>query len=411
MINEEILKQVVECYVNNNCLVRPTARELGMSRNTIRKYRQIAISRGLLPKSDPMCSPFSVEEKIKLEAQIAELRKELKLIHKHNLDASDIKEFVYELQSHSVEPPEWVFNTQTNTSKTTGIPCLVLSDLHFSEVVDPSQVLFRNEYNIEIATRRLYTVIERTVDLLKNHIVNPNYPGFVLKVLGDLFSGNIHEELRVSNEISIFQSFHILFEIMKKSINILANEFGKVFIVWVSGNHSRNTPKIQAKGFAYENFDWHLGIMLQKFFENDERVKFLISDGWDIQYRIYGWTFRATHGAQFRGGDGIIGPLGPIFRGDIRKHAQARAMDTEYDFLILGHFHRQMMLSNIVVNGSLIGFNEFAFKENLPFEEPRQALWIMHPERGFTFKMDIYPEEPIRTNSNESWVSWPSRGT
>lgn len=666
MINEEILKQIVECYVNNDCLVRPTARELGMSRNTIRKYRQIAINRGLLPKSDPMCSPFSVEEKIKLEAQIAELRKELRLIHKHNLDASDIKEFVYELQSHTIEPPEWVFNTQTTTSKTTGIPCLVLSDLHFSEIVDPSQVLFRNEYNIDIATRRLYTIIERSVDLLKNHIVNPNYPGFVLKVLGDMFSGNIHEELRISNELTIFQSFHILFEIMKKSIDILANEFGRVFIVWVSGNHSRNTPKIQAKGFAYENFDWHLGIMLQKFFENDERIKFLISDGWDIQYRIYGWTFRATHGAQFRGGDGIIGPLGPICvspetmilktdltyvradelkigdlligfddniegvrkrrkfkeaivteyrelelecieietdngqktiasldhswltrcgdsqswsmtknlklgtriltfgkpwerdeswesgylsgvldgegslsysriqiaqqknecfdkvceilkymripyriydkdpirrlsgrepaydirlfegevdckasyniirligklrperliheksrilwenrsvqiagetrviglrnigikrvsgfttststfigngmlthntRGDIRKHAQARAMDTEYDFLILGHFHRQMMLSNIVVNGSIVGFNEFAFKENLPFEEPRQALWIMHPERGFTFKMDVYPEEPIRMNTSESWVSWPSRGT
>jgi transposase-like protein len=406
MLVDETCHQTVEAYIRNNCSIRATAKELGVTRTTVRNRLAKARKQGLLPKQEQTCSTVPVEDKIRLEAYVAELKKELKATHRHNLDAEEIKKFVYGVKNTGIEIPEWTFDFSKTTCTTTGVPCLCLSDLHFSEVVDPSQVLFRNKYNIEIATQRFYKIIERSIDLLRNHLANPNYPGIVVKLLGDMFSGNIHDELRTSNELSIFQAFHLLFEIKKNAILTLANEFNKVFIIVVPGNHSRNTPKIQAKSFAYENFDWHLGVMLQKFFENDERVKFLISDGYDIQYRIYNWTFRATHGAQFKGGDGIIGPLGPIFRGDIRKHAQARAMDTEYDFLVLGHFHRQMMLSNIIVNGSIKGFDEYAFKENLPFEEPRQALWIMHPERGMTFKMDVYPEDPIKLVNRDNWVSW-----
>ena len=62
----------------------------------------------------------------------------------------------------------------------------------------------------------------------------------------------------------------------------------------------------------------------------------------------------------------------------------------DYDTLVLGHWHRYISTRQIIVNGSLCGYNEYAFLGNFPYEPPIQALWITHPDRGITFQMPVY---------------------
>jgi hypothetical protein len=64
-------------------------------------------------------------------------------------------------------------------------------------------------------------------------------------------------------------------------VETLAEEFGKVFVPCVSGNHGRNTHKIQNKNRNFTNFDWLLYQFLNKRFENDKRVTFFIPEGSD----------------------------------------------------------------------------------------------------------------------------------
>jgi hypothetical protein len=88
------------------------------------------------------------------------------------------------------------------------------------------------------------------------------------------------------------------------------------------------------------NFDWLLYQLLAKHFAREPRVQFALPDGPDCLYRVYNHRYLLTHGDQFRGGDGLIGCLGPIVRGDHKKRSRNNQVDQGYDTLLLGHWHQ-----------------------------------------------------------------------
>ena len=76
---------------------------------------------------------------------------------------------------------------------------LLLSDAHFSEVVDP-RVAMGLVYNEDIAKRRIERV--RDVTIRYKQLRESSYPiqKLTVAVLGDMLSGDIHEELEVTNQ-------------------------------------------------------------------------------------------------------------------------------------------------------------------------------------------------------------------
>ena len=132
--------------------------------------------------------------------------------------------------------------------------------------------------------------------------------------------------------------------------------------------------------------------MLAREFANDKRVTVLVSDGTDVNYSIYGHKYLLTHGDQFSGGDSIIGAIGPVTRGDSKKRNRESQIGRPYDTLICGHFHQLVIMKKIIINGSLKGYDEYAYAHNFPFEQPQQAMWLTHPEHGITFNMPIFTE-------------------
>jgi hypothetical protein len=114
-----------------------------------------------------------------------------------------------------------------------------------------------------------------------------------------------------------------------------------------------------------------------------------------------------THGDEFRGGDGMIGALGPIVRGDHRKRSRATQVDMGYDVLLVAHFHQLIQLQRLIVNGSLKGYDEYAWRCGFPYERARQALWITHPRHGITFSMPVNVDDESPGVSPAEWVSWP----
>ena len=191
---------------------------------------------------------------------------------------------------------------------------------------------------------------------------------------------------------------------MVNCIKNMADEFGAVFIPAVAGNHGRLDRKPVAKGRAYTNWDWLLYQLLDKAFHDDSRVQFLIPSGPDANYRIYGHRFLLSHGDQFRGGDGMIGHLGPLVRGDHKKRSRNNQIGMGYDTLMVGHFHTLMMGTRFITNGSLIGYNEYAYQGNFGFEEPQQALFITHKDRGITWRMPICLNDDSKETAGD-WVS------
>jgi hypothetical protein len=72
--------------------------------------------------------------------------------------------------------------------------------------------------------------------------------------------------------------------------------------------------------------------------------------------------------------------------------------------MMCGHWHQYIHLSRLIVNGSLKGYDEYAYQNNFGFEEPQQALFVVHPRHGITYRMPVNCEPAPKPRTTE-WVS------
>jgi transposase-like protein len=403
----KLLQQAVEAYEASGRNMSNAAASLGINRSTLQGRIRDAEQRGIkpgaaIPEQATNTDPLSVAG---LRDRIRTLESELKFATREQLDAEYVKAKIIGLGKADPTPPAWLMRPN-KTFSGPGVPTLFCSDLHWGEIVDPNQIGGVNRYSITIAQERLRCMVEVATDLLTSHLKFPKFPGIVFALGGDMVSGDIHEELVATNEAEIMPVVLDLWACLTWAIERLADTFGSVFVPCVSGNHGRNTHKIRAKGRNFTSFDWLLYQFLAKRFESDKRVKFMIPDGPDCYYSVMGHRYLLTHGDQFRGGDGMIGALGPIIRGDHKKRSRNAQIGMEYDTMLMGHWHQLIQLRRLIVNGSLKGYDEYANQNNFGFEPPQQALWLTHPTQGITFSAPVHVERAKQAKTVPQWVSW-----
>lgn len=385
--------------VASSATKQAAADKLGIPVETLKHREKQAQRRGITAAPN-----IESDDNAVLRARVKTLEHEINAIRRDRLSDEWVKRKIFKLSDYDPEPPKWL---QSAPKKATspGVPTLFASDWHWGENVQASQIGGVNTFNLEIAHARAKALIDNAIILLRDHLAYPDYPGIVFALGGDMISGDIHEELSVSNDLDIMPCVLDIADVLITCIDTLADEFGKVFVPCVTGNHGRNTKKIRAKGRNYTSFDWLIYQFLARHFQRDMRITFQIPDGPDALYRIYRHRYLLTHGDQFRGGDGMIGALGPILRGDHKKRSRNAQVDQEYDTMLMGHWHQLIQLKRVIVNGSLKGYCDYAYANNFPYEEPAQALWLTHPTHGITFSMPVYPERERASDKQTAWVS------
>ena len=287
-------------------------------------------------------------------------------------------------------PPGWLTKAPKSKKKQHGTPFLMLSDLHLDEVVRPEEVMGMNAYNRDIARMRLEETAKNFVKVTQDYWSGITYDGAVVPLGGDIFSGDIHEELKETNEDTILGSVDYWVDPLADVLDLVGDTFGKVHVPVVPGNHGRTTRKPRAKFRARSNFDWFIGAQLARLFKGDKRFTFDLSESADCLIPIYDHKIMLTHGDQARGGQGIGGIWPPLMRLDARKRQRMEAVEQGYDLLIMGHWHTLTYGPSFIVNGSLKGYDEYAFTENFGFEVPSQAAWLMTPEHGKTWTAPIF---------------------
>jgi hypothetical protein len=347
-------------------LDRETAETEALRRQTFE------LERKLLSKGDS-------EKRLKDEqAYSAKLEKEIRLLTKF---------------TNRTGPPGWLTRPPKSKIKHHGTPWLMLSDLHLDEVVFPEQVLGMNAFNREIALGRLNRTAQNFVEVTQDYWSGIIYDGVVVALGGDIFSGDIHEELTETNEDTLLGSVDYWIDPLSDFIGLMADTFGKVHVPVVPGNHGRTTRKPRAKFRARDNFDWFVGAQIARVFRNDKRVTFDLSDSADCLTPTYGQNVMLTHGDQASGGQGIGGIWPPLMRLDARKRQRQEAVRQGYNLLVMGHWHTLVFGPSFIVNGSLKGYDEYAFTQNFGFEQPAQAAWLMTPEHGKTWTAPIFSQD------------------
>lgn len=287
------------------------------------------------------------------------------------------------------DPPKWV-RPKKRYKKHVATPCLLLSDLHLDEVVDPEVIEYSNEYNRDIARERLERVINSTVDVSKSYVNNLDFEGIVVMLGGDMLTGDIHDELMATNETTVADSIVYWTPVLASAIEYLADEFGRVYGPSVRGNHDRYSRKKQHKKSSQEAMTWVMYNWLADKFADDDRIEIVPSPSSDIAFPIYDTDFVLTHGDQFSGGGGMGGIAGPVKRGEIKKQMRNASLDKPFDVVCLGHFHQLTWGNTFIVNGSLKGYDEYAYDNNFEYQDPMQAFWIVTPEHGITMQMPIF---------------------
>lgn len=302
---------------------------------------------------------------------------------------------VSEYQGRALRVPKWLTKpTSKKDRKATLVT--ILSDTHFDEVVNPSEIDGRNAYNREIAEMRLERYFQQVIRISADYLTGVSYDGAVLMLGGDLVSGDIHEELQDTNAAQTLETVLHWSGQLAAGISLFADAFGRCHVPVVVGNHGRRSRKPRMKGRARDNFDWMIGQLLARHFDGDPRITFQIPDGTDAMVEIHDTRLLLTHGDQVSGGGGIGGIWPPVMRMIAKKRVRY-----SFDAVVMGHWHSLLMApsAGVVVNGSLKGEDEYASIMGFAPERAQQACFTVAPEHGVTFSAPVFCDD----RKKEGW--------
>lgn len=245
---------------------------------------------------------------------------------------------------------------------------LLFSDLHIGVNCDN----FYNKYNTTIAKERLEKLATDTIEYCKIFKV---YRLSVID-LGDSISGNIHLASRINQQCDVIDQVMIAGEYIAQFLNYLAQSGIIVTYRSVSDNHARVTANYK-EHIETENFNrlilWYLKERLK-----NTKVEF-IDDNLDYSignFKLHDKNIVYVHGH--------LDNINTVFQNFVG------ATKSFVDYVLLGHYHspKQKVYQNcnVIVNGSIVGTDEYALSKRL-FTEPSQKLLIF--DRDCLVDIDI----------------------
>lgn len=286
--------------------------------------------------------------------------------------------------------PEWTIPTENENNTSNSIPVLMVSDLHYGENVNPREVPNGNCYSPEVAKARWDRLINNTIQ--KTRAKEKTSKGIVICFLGDDISGDIHDELKETNNKTPIDACMEVAAQKVKMIKTFEKEFGKVWVISVMGNHGRTTKKPQSKGLAEHNYDSLVAAIIQKQLDDDNNITFYTPKSGEAYFELSGHNFLATHGDRIgsRGGQGFIGCSATIARGQHKTRQAYAQIGKPIDWLLIGHFHTPMQLEHTIANGTTVGYSQYARDLKLEPAYPSQTLFYVNDKYGVTDVSRIY---------------------
>jgi len=305
--------------------------------------------------------------------KMAELEKELAL-HQHLSKLSEI-----------VIPENWEILQKNNKEV---VAFTLSSDWHIDEEVISEEIGGVNSYNEAIGRKRIEAYFKYVLRLLNMCRTESVIKRLVVGALGDAISGWIHEEFIETNTMTPPEAVIVAFELYVSGLDFLLREgdLDEIDVICCCGNHSRITKKPQVKRSYKKSYEWLMYQFLAKWYamKGEKRIKFKLPTGYFNWLTVFGKDIRFHHGnrIQYRGG---VGGIHIPLRKAIAQWNKARHADLD----ILGHWHSRETSRDYVINGSVVGYNEFAEFIKADFGPPEQAFFVIHPKYGKTAEFPI----------------------
>lgn len=275
------------------------------------------------------------------------------------------------------------FQIHESRNKHDAVAVQALGDFHADEVVNLRAMNGLNEYGPKIAEQRTRMLAQGTLDILESYKGYSNVRTLLMALLGDFWSGWIHEELVETNSMPPTEALLFALDLLTGYIDtILASGAVEQIIgIGAVGNHTRITKKPQAKRRAAKSYESILYALLARHYaaKGDDRVRIQCPVGYFNYLNVLGRTLRIHHGDGIRYHGGVGGIHIPLKKA-ISMWNKAKHADLD----LIGHWHQVEISRDYVVNGSLIGYSEYSETIKAEPESPQQVIFLLHNRWGAT---------------------------
>lgn len=265
------------------------------------------------------------------------------------------------------------------------------SDWHIEEHVTLESTNGRNQYTLDVSRQRsefYFTMLQRLIEIERQNIPVKN---LVLALLGDFFTGNIHEEAIETNLLGTTPAVRRAQEYLVSGIQfLLDNTEVDIQVVCHSGNHARITKKQRHGNEHAASLEYLMYHNLANYFRGVKRITFSIPESYHSYVRIYDTVLRFHHGHNIRYAGGIGGITTPVVKA-INPWNTVRHADLD----LFGHFHQAFDGGRFIANGSMIGFNGYAVAIKADYQPPCQVVFGIHSELPISRYITRYISFPV----------------
>jgi hypothetical protein len=259
----------------------------------------------------------------------------------------------------------------------------IASDWHVEETVEGKTVNGLNEFNLDIAERRIERFFKNVVRMTDIQRAGAKIDRLVLFLGGDLMTGYIHEELVESNGLSPTETVLWLQDRVASGVDFLGKHFSEIVIPCTYGNHGRTTLKSRVSTGAKNSYEWMLYHVLKK--QLGHKADWHVADGYHLYLDCYGRSVRFHHGDGLKYQGGIGGLTIPV-----EKAIASWNKGVTADLDVFGHWHQSQQNPKWISNGCLIGYGPYALSIKAPFEKPSQTYFLMDKKHGRTVTAPIF---------------------
>ncbi len=268
--------------------------------------------------------------------------------------------------------------SRPKSGKREATPCFVLSDLHIGERVTRAESLGKNLYNFKIAGERLSKCFDNMLWLRADMARTQSCDDTVVFLNGDIISGDIHDELKETNDGGMRDQCKQARNMIAPGILAFADATpGLCHVVCIDGNHGRVTHKRQIKTTVQHSAE-HFGVydpLAERIGAGPKgNIVWHVSEAARYYIDIQGHRVSAQHGDMVRSQGGIGGTLVPLTRWAIRA--------ADADYYVVGHFHEADAYGKIIKNGALIGESAYTKWLGVESRPPEQVGFAMDRVRG-----------------------------
>lgn len=329
---------------------------------------------------------------VDLQFKLAETRR----LYKEALKTDTVAERLIESARSALKsmPPvdNEPFKTREKTTKHEQAAVVLMSCLHFGEVIDASSTMGLSEYNPQLAAARWQLLVDSTLDLVVNHHRGERIEKLYIVDVGDNVPGDIHLELQKTNAFPLGAQLVRAAYMLAAGVRDLSAHFREVEFIGTVGNHARFEKKPEFKKRALNNGDWVIYQFMKGLLADQPNVTVAAPSMPWVTVNILGHEFFFAHGDTLRMWFNF--PWYDTTR-FVTQMAQLLVSGNQPypEYWGFGHFHQsnitQLSFGEWLFTGSFTGPTEYSIGKLRAGAQPCQLFFGVHPRRGVSFRYPV----------------------